>query len=114
MNLPPNPPNQFRLFRRTFIGGKHHGIGTAQRPSRLPQSSEWQQGAGKIGVRKHHDIEIAMQTTMLEAVVQKMQLAWQFFFCQQSCLVTVCAHNNRHAQFARDQQRLIAKLFRSA
>ncbi len=57
---------------------------------------------------------VARESTMLEAVVQQVQLRAEFPLGELPGLVTLLAHNDRHAQLARNQQRLVSKFARRA
>ena len=51
---------------------------------------------------------------MLKAVIENMKLRSEFRFSKASRCVAILADDDRHLQFARDQQRFIAKLLRQA
>ncbi len=80
--------------------------GSRNRPngSRLPRRSR---------VRQQHQIEIAMQLPVLEAVVQNMyprrtRRPRGECLCRKPRLVAVFSHKNRSLQRPRQQQRLVA------
>src|SRR5947207_9910374 len=62
--------------------------------------------------REQNDIEIARQGPVLESVIEKVHLRAQLVLCVESSPVAAFANEYRTAQAVRDEQRLIAKLFR--
>src|SRR5438270_29720 len=56
-----------------------------------------------------HNINIPMQTAMLKAVVEQVQLRTEFAFGVHAGVVTFFTNNYRNLEFACDQERLIAE-----
>ncbi len=86
----------------------------AQRRERLAQSSRGQQSVGGIAVAYQHDVEVAAQLAMLEAVVEQVQLRAELLFRPLTGGIAVFGDNHRHLQLARNQHRFVAKVARRA
>ena len=94
--------------------GQHDRVGARQRRKRLAQPADGQQRILRVAGRDQHDVEVARQSPMLEAIVQQVQLRTESLLGQSPGGVAVFADDDRHSQLARDQQRLVAKFARRA
>src|SRR4051794_38055617 len=62
--------------------------------------------------RDEHDVEIAGERTVLERVIEQEQLRSELLFGGKTGRITIFANNDRDAELARKQQRLITKFVR--
>src|SRR5579864_2463934 len=67
-----------------------------------------------IGGSEQNDVEVAGQGTMLESVVEEMQLRRGLLFREKAGLVPIFPDDDRALQATSDQQRFIAEIIRRA
>ena len=106
-------PHQLAVEREHVLrgaAGEHHGVGAGERGERLAQAAGRQQAVVRVFGGDQHDIEIARQGAVLEAVVEQVQARGKALFRQPSGGEALLAHDHRHLQLARDQQGLVAKI----
>ena len=99
-----------RLRRRA--AGEHDRIGAAERGQRLAQSSGGKQAVASIFGSDQHDIEIAGEGAMLEAIVEQVELRSELLLGKDAGGVAVFADDDRDIQTPRHQQRFIAEIAR--
>src|SRR5208283_3800231 len=89
---------------------KHDRIGARQGRHWFAQPSCWQKRILRVGGRDQHDVEISSQASVLETVIEQVQLRAEGCFCHLACAVPILAYNDGHSQLACDQQRLVAEV----
>ncbi len=103
--------------RHTGIIGaivQYHGIRPYERAERFAQPACWHQPVAKVVRCEQHDVEVAGQAPVLEAVIQQVKLRTELPFRESSSFVAFLADDDRYAELAGDQQRLVAVLLRAS
>src|SRR5437763_1826086 len=80
----------------------------------LTQASFREQAVIKILRCQHDNMEIAGQRTMLEAIVENVQLWAELVLCKDAGTVAVFSNDHRASETARDQQWFVAEVIRRA
>src|SRR6266852_475154 len=89
-------------------------MGASKRRQWFPQPADRKQSVLQVARLEQDDIKITVQTAVLKAVVQQVKFAGEFFFSQQTGLITIGAHNDGRSKLLRNQQRLVPELIRRA
>ena len=115
----PGAQGGLKLLSPVRRGNGNHG-GPASGRDRLAQVARWQQAVfDPVATVKQQNVHVAMKLAMLKAVVQEMNggqadrgnAGGRFGLGQQAGSKAPPRHIDRHARLARNQQRLVAKLF---
>src|ERR1035437_9585673 len=82
---------------------QHDGIGAPQRRERLAHPADGQQRISRVTGREQHDVKVARQSAMLEAIVEQVQQWTKSLLTQLPGSVAVLADDDGCSQLSRDQ-----------
>ena len=110
---------QIRFGRGIHLvaSSQDYRIGASQAPGRFAQQAAWKNAASSPGIRgvEKHDVEHALQATVLKAVVQHQDFALQFFDRNPCQLHPVSALEMRHVgqRFFQEEGFVVGPCFRA-
>src|ERR1700690_3428827 len=109
-NATPSLPKQLALNGERFwkrTANEDHRVSAMQRPQRLAQSARRQQAITGVFRSNQNNVEVTRQSTMLEAVIQKMRLWAEILLGEKTRGVAILADHDRNLEASCHQKGLV-------
>src|SRR5207302_1721721 len=99
---------------RRCTAGEHNRVRTAKGRERFAKPSSRKQTVLGVLRRNQYDVEIPRQGSMLETIVQQMQLRPEPGLGKRARSVAIFANDDGHLELACDEERLVPELLRQS